>query len=78
MNHEYFEDVDWGKVLRREYIPPPIIHDQNSIKFYGFPKFFRNNESVVNNNDLYEGWSFVNNNIQKGFENKNDRQMKNE
>ena len=71
-NHVYFEDVDWEKVYKKEYIPPPIIHDENSVKFFGYPKFFGNNESVVNNNDLYEGWSFVNNNIKKGVENKND------
>ena len=72
MKHVYFQDVDWGKVYRREYIPPPIIYDENSVKFYGCPKIFGNNESVSNNNDLYEGWSFVNNNI-KGVDSKNDR-----
>ena len=68
--HPYFEDVDWDKVYNREYRPPPIIKDNNKIKFFGYPQFFfeddNNKEKALNNNDFindnnYEGWSFVQN-----------------
>ena len=71
-NHPYFEDVDWNKIYNREYIPPPIIRDNNKIKFFGYPQFFaddnkRNdkdkdlNNNYLKDNDIYEGWSFVQN-----------------
>ena len=70
-NHPYFEDVDWNKIYNREYMPPPIIRDNNKIKFFGYPQFFSDdnnsndvkgeglNNDYFDNNKNYEGWSFV-------------------
>ena len=70
-NHPYFDDVDWNKIYNREYMPPPIIRDNNKIKFFGYPQFFSDdnnsndvkgeglNNDYFDNNKNYEGWSFV-------------------
>ena len=81
-NHSYFKDVDWNKVLNKEYIPPPIVRDINKIKFLGYPKYYidynyndesddyfnnefnnykNERENVFINDNIYEGWSFVQN-----------------
>ena len=75
-NHPYFDDVDWNKIYNREYMPPPILRNNNKIKFFGYPQYFSNDnnintnkdESLNNNsysenntNNKYEGWSFVQN-----------------
>ena len=71
-NHPYFEDIDWDKVYNREYLPPPIIRDNNQVKFFGYPQYFSDNNNsniqdegvnndYFNNNKNYEGWSFVQN-----------------
>ena len=75
--HPYMEGVDWDKVYKREYIPPPIIQKYNYLNFFEQPKIFidRNeinngnnpdnyNQILFNNdqgNNIYEGWSFVQN-----------------
>ena len=85
--HPYMEGVDWDKVYKREYIPPPIIQKYNNLNFFDQPKIFidRNeinngknqdnfNQILFNNdqgNDPYEGWSFVQN------ANNNDKKNKN-
>ena len=81
--HPYMEGVDWDKVYKREYIPPPIIQKYNYLNFFEQPKIFidRNDINNGNNqdnynqilfneqgNNIYEGWSFVqnaNNNSEK-------------
>ena len=81
--HPYMEGVDWDKVYKREYIPPPIIQKYNYLNFFEQPKIFidRNDINNGNNqdnynqilfneqgNNIYEGWSFVqnsNNNTEK-------------
>ena len=71
-NHPYFEDIDWDKVYNREYLPPPIIRDNNQVKFFGYPQYFSDNNNsnikeeglnndYFNDNKNYEGWSFVQN-----------------
>jgi len=74
-SHPYFDDIDWEKVYNREYIPPPIIRDNNFIKFFGYAQIFHDNNTNKekdlnsdyytnnneNNNNIYEGWSFVQN-----------------
>ena len=73
-NHPYFDDVDWNKIYNREYMPPPIIRDNNKIKFFGYPQYFADNNKIndnnkdknennnsFNENNIYEGWSFVQN-----------------
>ena len=32
--HPYMAGVDWDKVYRREYIPPPIIQKSNYLNFF--------------------------------------------
>ena len=74
--HPYMEGVDWDKVYKREYIPPPIIQKYNYLNFFEQPKIFidRNDINNGNNqdnynqilfneqgNNIYEGWSFVQN-----------------
>ena len=71
-NHPYFEDIDWDKVYKREYLPSPIIRDNNQVKFFGYPQYFSDNNNsnikeeglnndYFNDNKIYEGWSFVQN-----------------
>jgi serine/threonine protein kinase len=85
--HPYMEGVDWDKVYKREYIPPPIIQKYNNLNFFDQPKIFidRNeinngknhdnfNQILFNNdqgNDPYEGWSFVQNTNNNDKKNKN-------
>ena len=45
--HPYMTGVDWDKVYRREYIPPPIIQKSNYLNFFEQPKIF-----VDNNNNF--------------------------
>ena len=80
--HPYMKGVDWDKVYKRQYIPPPIIQKYNYLNFFKQPKIFidrkdisnnnqENNNKIISNeqgNDIYEGWSFVqnsNNDIEK-------------
>ena len=79
-NNKYFKDVDWNKVYNKEYVPPPIIRDINKIKFFGYPRYYiddnfpdemenyfpkefynykNEKENVYINDNIYEGWSFV-------------------
>ena len=83
--HPYMAGVDWDKVLKRQYIPPPIIQKQNYLNFFEQPKIFvdynknndaeKNNKNInqLNNNDqggnIYEGWSFV-----QGIPNNNENE----
>ena len=84
--HPYMEGVDWDKVYKREYIPPPIIQNYNYLKFFDQPKIFidRNDINNANNQEqynqiifneqgdnVYEGWSFVQN-----TNNNNNNEMK--
>ena len=73
--HPYMKGVDWDKVLKREYVPPPIIQKSNYLNFFEQPKIFvdnMGNREIVKNNkninqiyinekgeNIYEGWSFV-------------------
>ena len=70
--HPYMNGVDWDKVLKRQYIPPPIIQKSNYLNFFEQPKIFmdNNNKNGENNKNIgpnykneqgniYEGWSFV-------------------
>ena len=73
--HPYMEGVDWDKVYKREYIPPPIIQKINYLHFFEQPKIFVDKNDINNNNNdnynqilfkdqgynIYEGWSFVQN-----------------
>ena len=69
-NHPYFNDIDWDKIYNRKYKPPPIHKNINIIKFFGYPRYFidnnninkkfSNNDNYLNDNN-YEGWSFVQN-----------------
>ena len=72
--HPYMEGVDWERVYKREYMPPPIIQKYHYLNFFDQPKIFidRNdinknqenyNQIVFNDkgNNIYEGWSFVQN-----------------
>ena len=83
--HPYMAEVDWDKVLKRQYIPPPIIQKSNYLNFFEQPKIFvdynknkdvenyNRNINQVNNNDqggnIYEGWSFV-----QGIPNNNEKE----
>ena len=84
--HPYMEGVDWDKVYKREYIPPPIIQNYNYLNFFDQPKIFidRNEINNANNQEkynqiifnergdnIYEGWSFVQN-----TNNNNNNEMK--
>ena len=69
-NHPYFDDIDWNKIYNREYMPPPIIRDNNKIKFFGYPQYFSDDNNInkdeslnshADKNNNYEGWSFVQN-----------------
>jgi hypothetical protein len=53
-------------------LPPPIIRDNNQVKFFGYPQYFSDNNNsnikeeglnndYFNDNKNYEGWSFVQN-----------------
>ena len=73
--HPYMTGVNWDKVLKREYVPPPIIQKSNYLNFFEQPKIFVDNmanREIVKNNkninqiyinekgeNIYEGWSFV-------------------
>ena len=85
--HPYMEGVNWDKVYKREYIPPPIIQKYNYLNFFEQPKIFidRNDINNGNNqenynqilfndqgNNIYEGWSFVQNQ-----NNNNNNEIKN-
>ena len=74
--HPFMEGVDWDKVYKREYVPPPIIQQRNYLDFFSQPKIFndKNDINIGNNPDnynqilfneqghnIYEGWSFVQN-----------------
>ena len=74
--HPYMEGVDWDKVYKREYIPPPIIQKYNYLNFFEQPKIFIDRNEINNGNNpdnynqilfndqgnnIYEGWSFVQN-----------------
>jgi len=74
--HPYMEGVDWDKVYKREYIPPPIIQKYNYLNFFEQPKIFIDRNDINNDNNqenynqiyfndqgnnIYEGWSFVQN-----------------
>jgi len=66
---------DWDKVYKREYIPPPIIQKYNYLHFFDIPKVFIDKNEISNQNqdiynqilfnnkgnNIYEGWSFVQN-----------------
>ena len=83
--HPYMEGVDWDKVYKREYIPPPIIQKYNYLHFFDIPKIFidkneinNQNQDVYNQilfndqgNNNYEGWSFVQNANNNSEKNKN-------
>ena len=85
--HPYMEGVDWDKVYKREYIPPPIIQKYNNLNFFEHPKVFIDKNEINNGNNqdnynqilfndqgnnIYEGWSFVQNaNNNNGERNKN-------
>ena len=83
--HPYMEGVDWDKVYKREYIPPPIIQKYNYLHFFDIPKIFidkneinNQNQDVYNQilfndqgNNIYEGWSFVQNANNNSEKNKN-------
>lgn len=60
-NHPYFDDVDWNKINNKEYMPLPIIRDNNKIKFFRYPQFFYYDNNDTNDiiGQDYEGWSFV-------------------
>ena len=89
--HPYMNGVDWDKVYRRQYIPPPIIQKSNYLNFFEQPKIFvDNNESKnkgknnknwnqINSNEqgenIYEGWSFVQGPVNNN-ENKNNKEIK--
>ena len=38
--------VDWDKVYKREYIPPPIIQKSNYLNFFEQPKIFVDNNCI--------------------------------
>lgn len=48
--HPYMAGVDWDKVYRREYIPPPIIQKSNYLNFFEQPKIFVDNNFDKRNN----------------------------
>ena len=70
--HPFMAGVNWDKVLKREYIPPPIIQKSNYLNFFEQPKVFMDNKGKKENankinqvytneqdGNIYEGWSFV-------------------
>ena len=84
--HPFMEGVDWDKVYKREYVPPPIIQQRNYLDFFSQPKIFndKNDINIGNNPDnynqilfneqghnIYEGWSFVQNANNNNNEEKN-------
>ena len=44
--HPYMAGVDWDKVYKREYIPPPIIQKSNYLNFFEEPKIFVDNRNI--------------------------------
>ena len=44
--HPYMAGVDWDKVYKREYIPPPIIQKSNYLNFFEQPKIFVDNNCI--------------------------------
>ena len=77
-NHEYFKDVNWDKVFKKEYIPPPIVRDINKIKFLGYPNYYMD-YNITNDEDYFNHESsnyyykneneniYINNNVYKGW-----------
>jgi serine/threonine protein kinase len=67
--HPYMEGVDWDKVYKREYIPPPIIQKYNYLHFFDIPKIFIDKNEINNQNqDVYNQILFNDqgNNIYEG------------
>lgn len=71
--HPYFKEIDWEKLEKREILPPFVPKIKNDIDVGYFDKMFTN-EKITNSlieltnssekdNTIYEGFTFVNQNV---------------
>ena len=71
--HPYFKEIDWEKLEKREILPPFVPKIKNDTDVGYFDKMFTN-EKITNSlieltnssekdNTIYEGFTFVNQNV---------------